>query len=167
MVLHDNLGAVNYALGSLRLHLDQYMASDRWEEVYELNGVDFVVLKNANQMKDEEWAKLCPIHLLVSCLPAKKFDPQRHQPAGREVGRRQFAEGGKRGVTSFFLRLLLMIFLDVAQNMERLFSISSTSKIALNVIIKRLLFYGLSKMSAVITSPFPGNFAVYFVSDAK
>ncbi|XP_045029296.1 uncharacterized protein LOC116923817 isoform X2 [Daphnia magna] len=93
VVLHDNLGAVNYALGSLRLHLDQYMASDRWEEVYELNGVDFVVLKNANQMKDEEWAKLCPIHLLVSCLPAKKFDPQRHQPAGREVGRRQFAEG--------------------------------------------------------------------------
>lgn len=102
VVLHDNLGAINYALGSLRLHLDQYMASDRWEEVYELNGVDFVVLKNANQMKDEEWAKLCPIHLLVSCLPAKKFDPQRHQPAGREVGRRQFAEGGKRGVTSFF-----------------------------------------------------------------
>ncbi|XP_046632733.1 DNA (cytosine-5)-methyltransferase 3A-like isoform X2 [Daphnia pulicaria] len=93
VVLHDNLGAVNYALNSLRLELDQYWAYDRWNEVYELNGVEFAVLKNANRMKDEEWAKLCPVHLLVSCLPAKKFDPKRHQPAGREVGRRQFSEG--------------------------------------------------------------------------
>jgi hypothetical protein len=76
--------------------LDQYWAYDRWNEVYELNGVEFAVLKNANQMKDEEWAKLCPaVHLLVSCLPAKKFDPKHHQPAGREVmGRRQFSEAG-------------------------------------------------------------------------
>ncbi|EFX66522.1 hypothetical protein DAPPUDRAFT_116312 [Daphnia pulex] len=93
VVLHDNLGAVNYALNSLRLELGQYWAYDRWDEVYELNGVKFAVLKNANKMKDEEWAKLCPVHLLVSCLPAKKFDPKRHQPAGREVGRRQFSEG--------------------------------------------------------------------------
>jgi hypothetical protein len=83
VVLHDNLGTVNYALNSLRLELDQYWAYDRWNEVYELNGVEFAVLKNANRMKDEEWAKLCPVHLLVSCLPAKKFDPKRHQPAGR------------------------------------------------------------------------------------
>ncbi len=94
VVLHDNLGAVNYALGSLRLALDQYMAYDRWQEIYELNGKELSVLKNVSEMKDDEWAKLCPIHLLVSCLPAKKFDPSRHQPAGREVGRRQFSEGG-------------------------------------------------------------------------
>ena len=94
VVLHDNLGAVNSALGSLRLALDQYMAYDRWQEIYELNGRELSVLKNVSEMKDDEWAKLCPIHLLVSCLPAKKFDPSRHQPAGREVGRRQFSEGG-------------------------------------------------------------------------
>ncbi len=103
VVLHDNLGAVNYALGSLRIHLDQYMASERWDDIYELNSTNFVPLKNANQMKDEDWGKLCPIHLLVSCLPEKRFDPSRHQPAGREVGRRQFAEGGK-----FFIHIFLV-----------------------------------------------------------
>ncbi len=56
VVLHDNLGAVNYALNSLRLELDQYWAYDRWNEVYELNDVEFAVLKNANHMKEEEWA---------------------------------------------------------------------------------------------------------------
>ena len=65
------------ALGSLRLALDQYMAYDRWQKIYELNGRELSVLKNASEMKDDEWAKLCPIHLLVSCLPAKKFDPSR------------------------------------------------------------------------------------------
>lgn len=79
---------------SLRIQLNQYMASNRWEEIYELNETDFMPLKNANLIKDEEWAALTPIHLLISCLPEKKFDPRRHQPAGREVGRRQFSEGG-------------------------------------------------------------------------
>ena len=50
---------------------------------------------------DEEWAKLSPIHLLLSRLPEKNFDSARHQPAGREVGRRQFAEGGQLMDTNF------------------------------------------------------------------
>ena len=64
VVLHDNLGAVNYALGSLNLEVDQYFASDRWKDLYELNRANFVPLKNFNEMGDEEWAKLSPIHLL-------------------------------------------------------------------------------------------------------
>jgi hypothetical protein len=43
------------------------------------------------------------VHLLVSCLPAKKFDPKRHQPARREVGRRQFSEGGTFTSISYIL----------------------------------------------------------------
>jgi hypothetical protein len=35
----------------MRLELDQFWAYDRWNEVYKLNGVEFAVLKNANQMK--------------------------------------------------------------------------------------------------------------------
>ena len=103
VVLHDNLGAVNYALGSLNLEVDQYFASDRWKDLYELNRANFVPLKNANEMGDEEWAKLSPIHLLLSCLPEKNFDSARHQLAGREVGRRQFAEGGQLMDTNFQL----------------------------------------------------------------
>jgi hypothetical protein len=88
--------------------LNQYWAYDRWNEVYELNGVEFAVRKNANQMKDEEWAKLCPVHLLVSCLPAKKFDPKRHQPARREVGRRPFSEGGTRVRSRLSVKLFII-----------------------------------------------------------
>lgn len=89
------MGAVSLALGSLRVHVEQYFASQRWEEIYELNDAQFLPLKAANAMDDDEWAQLCPIHLLISCLPAKKFDSSRHQPVGREVGIRQFSEGGK------------------------------------------------------------------------
>ena len=108
VVLHDNLGAVNYALGSLNLEVDQYFASDRWKDLYELNRANFVPLKNANEMGDEEWAKLSPIHLLLSCLPEKNFDSARHQPAGREVGRRQFAEGGQLMDTNFQLTQIVL-----------------------------------------------------------
>jgi hypothetical protein len=75
--------------------------------------------KNANQMKDEDWAfifvYLYYIFLysvsfiysspLASCLPAsKKFDPTRHQSAGRKVDRSQFSEGG---TFSSFCKILL------------------------------------------------------------
>lgn len=94
VVLHDNLGAVNHAFTSLRVKLDAYFGSGRWEDLNELNTGNYVELKNANEMSDEEWADICPIHLLISCLPMNTVDANQHNPTGREVGRRIFIHGG-------------------------------------------------------------------------
>lgn len=94
VVLHDNLGAVNQALLSARLKINKYYGSDRWEELNELNSNNYIQLKNANEMSDDEWAEICPIHLLISCLPRRKVDMNQHNPSGREVGRRLFIDGG-------------------------------------------------------------------------
>ncbi|EFX64662.1 hypothetical protein DAPPUDRAFT_117982 [Daphnia pulex] len=63
-----------------------------------LNSVEFAaVLKNANQMKDEEWAKLCPVpvHLLVlASQPRNSIPSVTNPPAEKWVElRRQFSEG--------------------------------------------------------------------------
>lgn len=85
---------MNYAINSSRFKLDKYFGSGRWEELNELNAPDFVQLKNANEMNDDEWAEMCPIHLLISCLPMRTVDLNQHNPIGREVGRRVFIHGG-------------------------------------------------------------------------
>nr|CAH0105965.1 unnamed protein product [Daphnia galeata] len=85
VVLHDNLGAVNYALGSLRLALDQYMAYDRWQKIYELNGRELSVLKKANKIVSDSFTRLVPTSQEIRSIAS-------HKPAGQEVGRKQFSE---------------------------------------------------------------------------
>merc|ERR1712071_517701 len=63
----------------------------------ELNA-DIKLIKNVDQWSEEKWAKLSPVHLLISALPMKhsKFKTDAagclSQPSGRQVGRRTYPE---------------------------------------------------------------------------
>ena len=95
VVLHDNLGAVNYALKALGLNVDKYMLWDQWNDVRDLNDeVQVVVLDRADGMNERQWAQLCPVHLLLSCVPLTVGNSTT-KLSGRQVGRRVFSEGSK------------------------------------------------------------------------
>ena len=98
VVLHDNLGAVEYALQDLKSKLGlEYLASGRWEEVFELNSMDFQLLSKVEKLSDDEWKELCPVNLLISCLPVGLTvnKPSYPNPTGRQVGRRRFIYTGE------------------------------------------------------------------------
>jgi len=95
VVLHDNLGAVNYALKALGLNVDKYMLWDQWNDVRDLNDeVQVVVLDHADGMNERRWAQLCPVHLLISCVPSTVGN-RTAKLSSRQVGRRVFSEGSK------------------------------------------------------------------------
>lgn len=100
VVLHDNVGAVYYSLKALGVDIDEYWCWNRWDEMNELNA-NIKLIKNVDQWNEEKWAKLGPVHLLISGLPMKhaKFKAVgcNTQPSGRQVGRRTYPERGLDG----------------------------------------------------------------------
>lgn len=95
VVLHDNLGAVKYALDALGLGVDKYMLWDQWNDVRDLNDeVQVIVLDHADRMNERQWAQLCPVNLLISCVPLI-VENRTATLSGRQVGRRVFSEGSK------------------------------------------------------------------------
>ncbi len=128
VVLHDNLGSVEFALRQLGLKPNQYCGSDRWEEIYEMNSVQFHFLENINDWDDDKLSALCPVDLLVSCLPvvqpkrkvnreqsgnsemtSSSVEEQPQNPTGKQVGLRHFAQGGIFEYNEF---IVLVIFYE-------------------------------------------------------
>ena len=109
VVLHDNVGAVYYALRALGVDIDEYWCWNRWDEMNELNA-DIKLIKNVDQWSEEKWAKLSPVHLLISALPMKhvKFKTDAAgcitQPSGRQVGRRTYPERGLLGACWVYIQ---------------------------------------------------------------
>lgn len=56
VVLHDNLGAIDFALAALGVDLELYWCADRWHEIHEINDANVRLLKNAHLRSEQKWA---------------------------------------------------------------------------------------------------------------